>query len=185
MNEDNSFIIDKIKIIEQALIGKVSEIEHRNNVFKGFIRILNPIIFSPFSIPHYNEENIGYNYNLNIETDIGIISDREYNILSFKLPCYGVWMIKYRLEINLSLGFTCLKNSRIKLSGSHRDYIDNINNISNINQLLVTSSDTVIVSDEVNLTLKCYFVFGRVISQGIFTIIKNGDFPILNITRIA
>ncbi len=183
--EEESFIIDKIKTLEQSLNGKIIEIENRNNVFRGSITIKKPIIFQPRSNLEYKIYNIGYNYSINIESKLNIISDIETEILSFTLPTLGVWMIKYRLEINFSLGFTCLKTSRIKLEGERNKFIDNINNIPSINQLTITTSDTVIITGEVNLKLKCLFTFGRSSDMGIFTIVKNGDFPILNITRIA
>ncbi len=174
-DEEEDSILNKIKILENSL----------NNRIKNSHSISYPILFAPSSYPSYKSYNIGYTYNINIESNINIVSDNEINILSFKLPYYGVWIIKYRLELSLSIGFTCLKSSRIKLIGDSKTFIDNINNVSNFNQLVVTNSDTTIITNEINFTLKCMFVFGRKDTTCSLIIIKNDDCPILTITRIA
>lgn len=180
---------EKIRRLENSLMGKISEIEHRDNTFKGHITISKPLVFSPQILPEYNERNIGYTIKSNIDDNLNIENDVKTSITNITLPCPGVYFVRYRLELNISLGISCLKSSCITIETSSNLLLENINTIvNNNNQMITTSIDTFIyTANETELTLFLYIKcnFGRGINTGNLTVVKNEVLPVLTVTRIA
>lgn len=184
MNSDS----EKIKRIEISLMRKISEIENRNNVFRGNSTFLKPLTVLHDKIPEYTNKNIGYTVRSDLVESLNIPNDTNTYITEISLPHPGVYFIRYRLELNLSLGFSCIKSSIILMETRSNKILENINTILNINRTTITSSDNFVYTgeeNELNLKLFININYGREGNTGILTVVKNGNFPILTATRIA
>lgn len=183
----------RIRILEHSMIKTVHSIEKQKNTLNDELTINHPITFIPLSIPLYKRGDIGYKINNTINENIEILSGVENLISSIILPCYGVWMVTYRLEINLSLGFTCLRSSKVIVNknienSNLQQIINDINTVNVINHSTTTINNSIIYStndNNFNLNLFVNFTFGRLNSSGIFNIVSNNTIPIFSVTRIA
>lgn len=186
---------EQINEIKRQLIGKTSviQLERNNNIFSGINTFTNPIKSFLNVKPKYNDKCIGYKISKTIcETKV-IECGKETHLISLNLPCYGIWMITYRLEMNLTLGFSCLRASKITLNldsedSSNLQLINNINIITPQNQSTMTNTDTIIyevLDDNPVLNLFVTFTYGISSNNGVFTIKQNLSLPNLVATRIA
>lgn len=190
---DIELIEKRVRVLEQSSITSLYRINKRFNRLDESLKINYPLIFIPDKSTLYSSsENIGYKINNIIDDNIQIISGNDYILSSIILPCYGVWLINYRLELNLSMGFTCFKSCKITVNTSKdetifENIINDINVINNINVVTATISNNVIYrvfDDKFSLKLSVNFVFGRNSNQGFFNIIA-GSIPIFSATRIS
>lgn len=184
---------NRIKQIENKLVSITHSIERRDNLFKGKLTLFKPLKFS-FEYPYnYEETDLGYTITSNIEENITIISGTDNLLCSLIIPCYGVWLIKYRLEMTLSLGFTCLKSSEVCISTDEnndisKQILSNINNINPIIQTKTVDVDNFIYTPTIgNLTIYLFLqvTFGRNSNPGVFNVIKNDNLHTITCTRIA
>ena len=191
--DDTDLLEKRIRNLEHSMITTVHSIEKRKNTLYEELTIHHPITFIPLRVPLYKRGDIGYTINNITNENIPLLSGIESLISSIILPCYGVWIINYRLELNLSLGFTCLKNSRIVVnkniddSNSHQ-IINDINTVNIINTSTTSIKNSVIYStndENFNLNLFVSFTFGRNNNSGFFNIVSNDTIPIFSVTRIA
>lgn len=183
---------EKIIRINNSILGKLTlrELENKNINFHRTIVFDNPIILS---YQKSDSNNIGYQCSNNIEEDLSIETDKEILLLSLNIPSCGVWFIKYRLEMNLSIGFSALKFSKIVLNLNSEDsnvsqIVTNYNSINYLNQILITNSDSTIIriEDNVNVNIFVNFCYGKVLfPDAVLKINKNNNFPILSATRIC
>ena len=191
--DDLELLKKRILIIEHSMLTNIHSIEKRNNILYGELTINHPITFIPLILPSYKRGDIGYTINNVITENIIILSGIEVFLSSIILPCYGVWMINYRLELNLSLGFTCLKSSRIIINknidnSESQQIINDINTVNIINNSITTINNSIIYStNDENLSLNLFvnFTFGRLNTPGIFNIISNDTISIFSVTRIG
>lgn len=191
MNGDQE-LEKRLSTIEHRLITIIHDIEKRNNDLYGELTINKPIIFSPLRVPSYSSKHIGYTISNSIDENMMIMSGNEFLVTSILLPCYGVWNIHYRMELNLTLGFTCLKNSKISINTNlenhcHTKIIDDINTVNIVSNMTTTVSNSLIYNvseNKLNLYLFVNFTFGRTNNLGTFNIIPR-CIPILSGTRIA
>lgn len=198
INQIESQIIEiqeKIIRINNTMISKLNlnQLKNKNINFKGSITFDRPLKLNYEQLSTLEINNIGYTCSNNIEEDFIVNNDNIILLLSLHIPCCGVWYIKYRLEMNLTIGFSALKCSKIILNLNSEDsnlkqIILNINNINFLNQTLMTSSDSVItkIDQSTNVNIFVSFYYGKLLfPNAIFKIIKNDLFPILTATRIC
>lgn len=182
----------RIRNLEQSIIKTIHTFERIDNNSCENLTITNPITFFPLVKPTYEMKNIGYEINNFINEDLTITNNIETLISSISFPCCGIWLISYKLQFNLSLGFTSLKYSKITVNEEieNSDYqkmiINDINTINNINHVTTTchNSSVYTVNENFKINLFVKFTFGKSNISGIFKIISS-CIPIFSVIRIG
>ncbi len=178
--------VDLFQKIESFIMRKIRSAFGSDISFQGNLEISNPLIFNPERSIVYENHHIGYVKNFNSLENICIESSRDTKLLNFEIPCFGIWYIKYNLYLSLSLGFSCLKNSRIKIMNGEQIVINDLNNISTGSFTNLNISNSTIynnLGNEYSLYIMC--TFGRISNTGIFIVSEICDLPIITIVRLA
>lgn len=178
--------VDLFQKIETFIMRKIRSAFGSDISFQGNLEISNPLIFKPERSIVYENYHIGYVKNFNSSENIYIESGRDTKLLNFEIPHFGIWYIKYNLYLSLSLGFSCLKNSRIKITNKEQIIINDLNNISTGSFTNLNISNSIIhnnVENEYSLYIMC--TFGRISNAGIFIVSEFCEMPMITIIRLA
>ena len=185
----------QLEQLNRILFTKVSEqqLERKNIKFRGIVTITNPLHIQFKEKQALTFENTGFQCNADIEHNICVPNDSEILLVSLVLPSFGVWFVKYFIQLNLIIGFSALKSYQLIIntdssSSSLSQILFNFNNITSLNQTQVTISDSIMhevinVNETLNIFIKvCYKK--PLLSNATLLILKT-SIPILTATRIG
>jgi len=180
MNDDNHYLF--IKLLFKKFKRKFLQNDIR------FIN--NEIVKNPLHYENISELNIGYRITNSIDF-LQFESNKLEKITSITLPAYGIWIIEYRLNLNLETGMLLMKTNEIRIKTGGELLLDDINKLTpNKEREKTINGVFVYVPKENKLKLDLFvsFIFGRKNTPCILTMYKNknveNDFN-LRATRIG